>query len=104
MKDTYYFPHDYHARHDPKLEKLRMLSLHGNKLKALPREIGSLKKLIFLNIVGNPIKEIPTDIKYLDKSNGGSLERIAVTKEDLGEKNYNLLKELLPTVIFNEMV
>ncbi len=27
MKDTFYFPHDYHARHDPKLEKLRML--HG---------------------------------------------------------------------------
>lgn len=24
MKDSYYFPHDYHARHDPKLEKLRM--------------------------------------------------------------------------------
>ena len=32
-----------------KLDKLRMLSLHGNKLKALPKEIGSLKKLIFLN-------------------------------------------------------
>ncbi len=24
MKSSYYFPHDYHARHDPKLEKLRM--------------------------------------------------------------------------------
>ena len=24
MKDTFYFPHDYHARHDPKLERLRM--------------------------------------------------------------------------------
>ena len=24
MKDSYYFPHDYHARHDPKLEKIRM--------------------------------------------------------------------------------
>jgi len=24
MKDSYYFPHDYHARHDPKLEKLRI--------------------------------------------------------------------------------
>jgi len=23
-KNTYYFPHDYHARHDPKLERLRM--------------------------------------------------------------------------------
>jgi hypothetical protein len=21
MKKTFYFPHDYHARHDPKLEK-----------------------------------------------------------------------------------
>jgi hypothetical protein len=24
MKSSYYFPHDYHSRHDPKLEKLRM--------------------------------------------------------------------------------
>jgi len=24
-KDTYYFPHDYHARHDPELESLRMV-------------------------------------------------------------------------------
>ena len=24
MKNSYYFPHDYHARHDPKLERLRM--------------------------------------------------------------------------------
>jgi hypothetical protein len=24
IKNTYYFPHDYHARHDPKLERLRM--------------------------------------------------------------------------------
>ena len=24
MKDSYYFPHDYHARHDPKNEKARM--------------------------------------------------------------------------------
>ena len=30
MKDSYYFPHDYHARHDPKLEKLRIiLGLEG---------------------------------------------------------------------------
>jgi len=25
MKDRYYFPHDYHARNDPKLEKLRIV-------------------------------------------------------------------------------
>ena len=24
MKDSFYFPHDFHARHDPKLERLRM--------------------------------------------------------------------------------
>lgn len=24
MKDSYYFPHDYHARHDPKNERMRM--------------------------------------------------------------------------------
>jgi hypothetical protein len=30
MKNSYYFPHDYHARHDPKLEKLRIcIGLEG---------------------------------------------------------------------------
>ncbi len=87
-----------------KLDKLRMLSLFGNKIKELPKEIGLLKKLIFLNIVGNPILAIPNDIKYLDKTNGGSLERIAVVEKEIGEKNYKLLKELLPTVVFCEIV
>ena len=26
MKKSYYFPHDYHARHDPKLIKLRLIT------------------------------------------------------------------------------
>jgi hypothetical protein len=40
---------------------------------------------------------IPDDIKYLDKSNGGSLFRLSISKEKIGEKNYKRLKELLPT-------
>ena len=54
--------------------------------------------------MGNPILAIPNDIKYLDKTNGGSLERIAVVEKEIGEKNYKLLKELLPTVVFCEIV
>jgi hypothetical protein len=38
MKDSFYFPHDYHARHDPKLERLRM-------------EIGPVGDGIYWNLV-----------------------------------------------------
>lgn len=80
-----------------KMCNLDMLVLTNNNLRALPKEIGLLKKVTFINIVGNPIKEIPTDIKYLDRSNGGSLYRIGVKREEIGEENYQKLKELLPT-------
>jgi Leucine-rich repeat (LRR) protein len=80
------------------LKHLEMLVLSENKIKKLPKEIGNLKNLTFLNIIGNPITEIPEEIKYLDKTNGGSLFRIAVKKEHIGEKNYQRLKELLPSV------
>ena len=83
-----------------KLKKLEMLVLTENKIKSLPKEIGNLNKLTFLNLIGNPIVEFPEDIKYLDKSNGGSLYRIAVKEEDIGSENYKKLKQLLPTVIF----
>jgi hypothetical protein len=79
------------------LNNLKMLVLSKNKIKTLPKEIGNLKNLIFLNITGNPIFEIPSEIKYLDKSNGGSLERLGVSIDEIGEENYNKLKELLPT-------
>lgn len=78
------------------LPKIELLSLTNNKLKTLPKEIGNLKSLCFLNIMGNPIKEIPSEIGYLDTSRGGSLFRIAVDKDQIGEKNYKKLKELLP--------
>jgi len=82
-----------------RLNKLEMLVLTENKIKTLPKEIGLLKNLTFLNLIGNPIQEIPNDITYLDKSNGGSLHRIAVKEEDIGRENYLLLKKLLPTTL-----
>lgn len=82
------------------LSKLEMLVLAKNRIKSLPSEIGNLKGLTFLNLMGNPLTEIPTEIKYLDKSNGGSLFHLAVDKKDIGEKNYQRLKELLPTTNF----
>jgi len=84
-----------------KLTNLEMLVLTENKIKELPKEIGNLKNLAFLNLIGNPITSIPSEICYLDKSRGGSLHRIAVKEEDIGSKNYNKLKELLPTTNFN---
>ena len=82
------------------LKNLEMLVLTDNRIKSLPKEIGNLKNLTFINITGNPITEIPDEIRYLDKQNGGSLFRIAVKKEDIGNKNYEKLKELLPSVKF----
>jgi Leucine-rich repeat (LRR) protein len=82
-----------------KLTNLEMLVLTENKIKSLPKEIGLLKNLTFLNLIGNPIQEIPNDITYLDKSNGGSLHRIAVKEEDIGPENYQKLKKLLPTAL-----
>jgi hypothetical protein len=82
-----------------KLKNLEMLVLTENKISSLPKEIGNLNKLTFLNLVGNPITEFPDEIKYLDKSNGGSLHRIAVKEEDIGSENYQKLKKLLPTAL-----
>jgi hypothetical protein len=82
------------------LKNLEMLVLSENKIKTLPKEIGNLKKLTFINIIGNPIINIPDEISLLDKSNGGSLFRIAVKKSDIGVENYEKLKRLLPSVKF----
>lgn len=82
------------------LSNLEMLVLTNNNIKTLPIEIGNLKKLTFMNLIGNPIKSIPYEITYLDKSNGGSLFRLAIKREEIGEKNYQRLKELLPSTKF----
>ncbi len=84
-----------------KMTKLELLSLTDNRIKTLPREIGSLKNLVFLNLTGNPIEEIPSEIAYLDKSNGGSLIRIGLKKDDIGEENYRKLQKLLPTTVIS---
>ena len=76
-----------------------MLVLSENELTTLPKEIGNLKNMVFLNLVGNKLIEIPEEIKYLDKSNGGSLYRLAIKPDDIGSKNFTKLKELLPSVI-----
>jgi hypothetical protein len=81
-----------------KLTNLKELLLPDNKLTMLPKEIGNLKELLMLNILGNKIQSIPDEIKYLDKSNGGNLYRIACRREEIGEANYRRLKELLPSV------
>lgn len=83
-----------------KLSNLEMLVLTNNRIKMLPKEIGNLKKLTFMNLISNPIEYIPFEIANLDRSKGGSLFRLAVKREDIGEKNYQRLKELLPTTKF----
>lgn len=83
------------------LQSLELLSLPNNKISSLPKEIGNLKNLQFLNIIGNKGIKIPEEIKYLDKSNGGSLYKIAVRESDIGTYEYLRLKELLPNTKIN---
>lgn len=83
-----------------KIKNLTVLSLSDNEIKSIPKEIGLLKKLEFLNLVGNPIEYIPEEIKYLDIANGGSLVRLAINQDDIGEENFERLKKLLPTAVF----
>lgn len=85
-----------------KLTKLEYLILANNRIKTLPREIGSLRNVEFINLVGNPITEWPEDMKYLDRCNGGKLERIGVSADLIGAKNLKRLRELLPTTDINE--
>lgn len=79
------------------LHELQELLIPNNKITALPKEIGKLKNLVIMNIIGNKIDMIPDEIKYLDKTNGGSLHRIAFKREEIGEANYQKLKQLLPS-------
>jgi len=79
------------------LTSLKNLCISGNKVSELPSEIGQLKNLQFLNLWGNPITTIPEEIKYLDRSMGGSLKRVAINENDISEANYFKLKQLLPT-------
>jgi len=83
------------------LNTLNILVLTNNNIKTLPVEIGQLKNLTFLNVTGNQIKDFPSEIKYLDKSNGGSLYRLAVKEEQIGAENYQKLKRLLPETIIS---
>ena len=83
------------------LQNIEVMVVRDNKITDIPKEIGNLKSLIFINIIGNKISNIPDSIKYLDKSNGGNLHRIAVSLKDIGEENYNKLKKLLPNTIID---
>jgi Leucine-rich repeat (LRR) protein len=81
-------------------KNLNEIILRDNKLTELPSEIGNLKNLVFLNILGNKLTKVPDSIKYLDKTNGGKLHRLCVDKKDIGDENYNKLRQLLPSVKF----
>jgi hypothetical protein len=83
------------------LKNLEIMVVRDNKITTIPSEIGNLKSLVFLNILGNKITDIPDAIKYLDKSNGGKLHRLAVSQKDIGVENYEKLKRLLANTIID---
>jgi hypothetical protein len=82
------------------VDNLQELLLPNNKITSIPKEIGKLKNLLFINLMGNKITNIPDEIRFLDKTNGGNLHRIAINPKEIGEINFKKLKELLPSVIF----
>lgn len=86
------------------LPNLEVLAVPKNMLTSLPKEIGKCKKLVFLNLVGNMITDIPDEIAKLDKTNGGSLYRISVRKDEIGEANYKRLRKLLPSVLLTDNI
>lgn len=86
------------------LPNLEVLAVPKNNITSIPKEIGKCKGLVFLNLVGNKISEIPDEIAQLDSSNGGKLYRVSVRKDEIGEKNYNKLKRLLPSVLLTDNV
>jgi hypothetical protein len=77
-------------------KELKMISIPRNHISKIPASIGNCKKLRFMNLKGNPIGYIPDEIKYLDPSNGGSLEKIAI--DDSNPEVVEKLKKLLPSV------
>lgn len=86
------------------LPKLEILAVPKNSITSIPKEIGKCKTLTFMNLVGNRISEIPDEIAQLDKTRGGSLYRISVREDEIGEKNYKKLKRLLPSVLLTDNV
>jgi hypothetical protein len=72
------------------------ISVPKNNLTFLP-DISKAKNLKFLNIKNNPIKDVSNNIKFLDSSNGGSLEMLSMDILD-GDDIYSKLKKLLPNV------
>ena len=75
MKKTYFFPHDYHARHDPKLEKLYLKygfegwGIYWYLIEMLYEQGGYL-----------PLKDIP----LYSKNNTELCERITSVIKDFG--------------------
>lgn len=75
MKDSYYFPHDYHARHDPKLEKLRLtmgcegVGIFWCLVEMLYEENGYLK-LSDLNIYSKSLNTDSNKIKEVIEQYG----------------------------------
>jgi hypothetical protein len=86
------------------LPNLEILAVPKNGLTALPKEIGKCKRLVFLNIVGNKITDIPEELGQLDVAMGGNLHRVSVRKDEIGEKNYEKLKRLLPSALLTDNV
>ena len=83
------------------LSELIILSLPYNKIKCLPPEIGNLKNLLFINLKGNKISDIPYSLKFLDKSNGGSLERLVIDTSTMSPCVLDKIVELLPQTRIN---
>lgn len=84
------------------LKNLTLISMYGNKLKALPKELSYCKKLSILTLTDNPLEEIPDSIGELDRSRGGELLLLAYSSTSIKKEALEKLKRLLPNVDLQE--
>ena len=113
IKNTYYFPHDYHARHDPKLEKLFLILGYGGLgiywclIEMLYEQGGylSLKDLLLYSQndkdLCERITKVINDYGLFEKDNSklwskACLDRLAFITEKSGKASKSALRRWFP--------
>jgi hypothetical protein len=90
-----------------KNSKINKLEKENTKLEASVDSLNNLvmspeqKKTVEWSYGIDVYNLVNDEISKLDKTNGGSLYRIVVDKDAIGDENYKKLKELLPTTNFS---
>lgn len=80
------------------MKSLELYSLYGNNITMMPEDYKQYKSIKVLNLKNNRITHIPESISILDPSNGGNLEYLCLSGNQLSEYSINEVKSYLPNV------